>query len=98
MNPTQEFILRTDALATAIRAVLAQQQDSKDRMTKRPLGFYLPKLHNMEIQCPTYDRELLVIYDALEHLSCYVQGQLKTTIYMDHALLQHVLYQQKLSS
>jgi hypothetical protein len=98
LDPAADFILRTDASDHAIGAVLAQRQMWKGRVVERPLGFFSRKLHSVETRYPTYDRELLAIHDSLVHWQCYVQGQLKTTIYTDHASLQHVLRQRKLTS
>lgn len=98
MAPNREFILCTDTSDTAIGAVLAQMQPWKERMVERPLAYFSQKLHDVETRYPTYDRELLAIHEALEQWACYVQGRLKTTIYTDHAALQHVLRQRKHSS
>jgi hypothetical protein len=98
LDPIQEFILRTDASDVALGAVLAQRQEWKGRIVERPLRLFSRKLHHVGIRYLTYDRELLAIYDALEHWSCYVYGKLRMTIYTDHPALQHVLPQKKLSS
>jgi len=47
---------------------------------------------------PAYDRELLAISANLEHWACYIHGQKRTTMYTDHASLQHILGQNKLMS
>ena len=43
-----------------------------------------------------YDRELLAISANLDHWTCYVHRRKRTTIYTDHAALQHILGQNKL--
>ena len=98
LAPNEDFILRTDASQTAIGGVLAQKQEWKGKIVERPLGFFSRKLRSVESRYPAYDRELLAIHDSLAHWQCYVQGSNKTTIYTDHASLQHILNQRKLSS
>jgi hypothetical protein len=77
---------------------LAQRQQWKGKLIERPLGFFSRKLHDIETRYPTYDRELLAIHDSLVHWECYVQGRRQKTIYTDHAALQHIIQQRKLSS
>lgn len=67
-------------------------------MVERPLGYFSRKLHSVETRYPAYDRELLAISANLEHWACYVHGRKRTTIYTDHAALQHILGQNKLTS
>jgi transposase InsO family protein len=98
LDPDADFILRTDASDVAIGGVLAQRQMWDGRMVERPLGFFSRKLHDVETRYPTYDRELLAISANLEHWACYVHGRRHTTIYTDHAALQHILSQNRLSS
>jgi len=98
LDPDANFILRTDTSDTAIGGVLAQRQQFEGKMEEWPLGFFSRKLHLVETRYPTYDRELLAISANLEHWACYVHGRRHTTIYTDHAALQHILSQNKLSS
>jgi len=98
LDPDADFILRTDASDTAIGGVLAQKQLFEGRLVERPLGYFSRKLHAIESRYPTYDRELLAISANLEHWACYVHGRRHTTIYTDHASLQHILGQNKLTS
>jgi len=93
-----DFMLRTDASDTAVGGVLAQKQLFEGRLVERPLGYFSRKLHAVESRYPAYDRELLVISPNLEHWACYVHGRKCTTIYTDHASLQHILAQNKLTS
>jgi transposase InsO family protein len=98
LDPDTDFILRTDASDTAIGGVLAQKQLFEGKVVERPLGYFSRKLHSVETRYPAYDRELLAISANLEHWACYVHGRKHTTIYTDHAALQHILGQTKLSS
>ena len=98
LDPERDFILQTDASDTAIAGVLAQKQLFEGRLVERPLGYFSRKLHAVELRYPAYDRELLVISANLEHWACYVHGRKRTTIYMDHVSLQHILVQNKLTS
>jgi len=93
-----DFILRTDVSDTAIGGVLAQKQLYEGRLVERPLEYFLRKFHMVEARYPAYDRELLAIRANLEHWACYVHGRKRTTIYTDHASLQHILGQNKLMS
>jgi hypothetical protein len=97
LDPARDFVLRTDASDTAIGGVLAQRQLWNGREVERPLGYFSRKLTATETRYFTYDRELLAIHENLVHWSCYVHCRKKTTIYTDHASLQHILQQAKLS-
>ena len=99
LDPDADFILRTDASDTAIGGVLCQKQLFEGELQERPLGYFSRKLHAVETRYPAYDRELLAISANLEHWACYVHaGRRHTTIYTDHAALQHILGQNKLTS
>jgi len=98
LDPDANFILRTDASDTALGGVLAQKQMFEGKLVERPLGYFSRKLHAAESRYPAYDRELLAISANLEHWACYVHGRKRTTIYTDHATLQHILGQNKLTS
>jgi len=98
LDPEADFILRTDASDTAIGGVLAQKQLFEGKMVERPLGYFSRKRHAVETRYPAYDRELLAISANLDHWACYVHGRKRTTIYTDHAALQHILGQNKLTS
>jgi len=77
---------------------VAQRQLFEGKMVERPLGYFSRKLHAVETRYPAYDRELLAISANLDHWACYVHGRKRTTIYTDHAALQHILGQNKLTS
>jgi hypothetical protein len=65
---------------------------------ERLLGYFSRKLHAAESQYSAYDRELLAISVNLEHWGCNVHVRERTTIYTDHAILQQILGQNKLTS
>jgi len=98
LDPDADFILRTDALETAIGGVLAQKQMFEGRLVEWSLGYFSRKLHAVEARYPAYDRELLAISANLKHWACDIHGQKCTTIYTDHASFQHILGQNKLTS
>jgi len=98
LNPDADFMLRTDASDTAIGGVLVQKQMFEGRLVERPLGHFSRKLHAVEARYPAYDREFLAFSANLEPWACYVHGRKCTTIYTDHASLQHILGQNKLTS
>jgi len=98
LDPEGDFILRTDALDTAIGGVLTQKQLFEGRLVEWPLGYFSRKLYAVESRYPAYDRELLAISANLKHWACYVHGRKRTTIYTDHTSLQHILAQNKLTS
>ena len=97
LNSDADFILRTDVSDMAIGGILSQKQMFEGRLVERPLGYFSRKLHAVEARYPAYDQELLAISANLEHWACYVHGWKRTTIYMDHASLQHNLGQNKLT-
>jgi transposase InsO family protein len=98
-DPERDYILRTDASDVAIGGVLAQKQPwgIEGRLVERPLGFFSRKLHDVETRYAAYDRELLAIHNNLTHWEPYL-GNRHTSVYTDHASLQHILSQKKLSS
>jgi len=98
LDPEADFILRMDASDAAIGGVLAQKQLFKGKMVQRPLEYFSRKLHVVETRYPAYDRELLAISANLDHWACYLHGRKRTTIYTDHASLQHILGQNKQTS
>jgi len=95
----RDYILHTNASDVAIGGVLAQKQPlgPEGRLVERPLGFCSRKLHDVETRYAAYDHKLLVIHDNLMHCEPYLSNR-HTSVYTDHASLQHILSQQKLSS
>jgi len=98
LDPDANFILWSDALDTAIGGVLAQKQLFDGRLVERPRGYFSRKLHAVQTRYPTYHRELHAISANLEHWACYVHGRRRTTIFTNHPALQHILWQNKLTS
>jgi len=98
LDPEAGFILRTDASDMAIGGVLAQKQLFEGKMVERPMGYFSRKLHTVEMRYPAYNWEFLAIRANLHHWACYVYGRKRTTIYTDHAVLQHIIGQNKLTS
>ena len=98
IDPRADFIVRTDASNFAIGATLCQIQPWKGRPTERTVSFFSRKLSSAETRYPTYDREMLAICEALEQWKCYIDPQRRTTIFTDHASVQHILTQSRLSS
>ena len=98
LDPEACFILLTDTSDTAIGGVLAQKHLFEGKMVERPLGYLLRKLHAVETRYPVYDWEFVAISANLDHWACYVYRCKRTTIYMDHAVLQHIIGQNKVTS
>jgi len=98
LDPEAGFILQTDTSDTAIGEVLAQKQLFKGKMVEWPLEYFSRKLHAFETRYPAYDWEFLAISANLDHWACYIYRCKRTTIYTDHAALQHIIEQIKLTS
>ena len=98
-NPARDYILRTDASDVAIGGVLAQKQPwgPEGWLVERPLGFFSRKLHDVEPRYAAYDSELLAIHKNLMHWDPHLSIR-HTSVYTDHASLQHILWQRKLCS
>ncbi|MCU1500217.1 MAG: uncharacterized protein JWM47_4170, partial [Acidimicrobiales bacterium] len=90
-----KWTLRTDASKVAMGAVLMQQPSDDD--DDKVVGYFSRKLKDVETRYPTYDRELLAIKEAILYFRYYLHGQL-FTVYTDHASIQHILRQRKLST
>lgn len=71
--------------------VLAEGGDEK------VIGYFSRKFKDVETRYPTYDRELLAIKEAIIHFRYYLHGQ-PFMVYTDHASIQHILRQRKLST
>jgi transposase InsO family protein len=77
------FILRTDASATGIGAVLFQKEGGLDC----PIEFASRKLSSAERNYSTIERELLAIVWAVQRWRSYLFGK-RFTLFTDHAPLQ----------
>src|SRR6266480_230516 len=96
---TGSWILRTDASKRAIGAVLLQLQNDplSGKPVEKVIAYYSRKLKDPETRYPTYDRELLAIRDAVDNWRYYLHGR-QFLCHTDHAALQHVLTQKRLST
>lgn len=81
--------LRTDASVFAMGGVLMQGD--------KVVGYFSRKMKDVETRYPTYDRELLAIKEAILHFRYYLHGR-TFVVYTDHASIQHVLRQRRLST
>ncbi len=70
-NPAKPFIVETDALDFALRAILSQF--GIDGLL-HPVAFYSRKLTSAEINYQVYDKELLAIITAFEQWRPYLAG------------------------
>ena len=87
VDPSQPFILETDASDFALGAVLSQYQDDG---LLHPVAFYSCKFSPAEINYNVYDKELLAIVTAFEQWRHYLDGAQHTiTIFCDHRNLQY---------
>ena len=88
--PGANLVLFTDASTTSIGAVL--QQIVHDRT--QPLAFFSKKLTPRQTQWPAYYRELLAIYEAIQHFRHILEGQ-DFAIYTDHKPLIYAFHQKR---
>lgn len=105
--PTKDgvFTLRTDASKFAMGAVLTQEQQQlveadgvKQQLTvDRVIGYFSRKMRPVEGRYPTYNRELLALKEGILHFQYYLYGN-HFTAFTDHASLQHILRQRRLTS
>ena len=64
-DPSQPFILQTDASSVAVGAVLLQFfEDAKREL---PVAFYSRALSTSERRYSTYEKEMLAVVKATEH-------------------------------
>ena len=81
-NPTQPYILQTDASDLAVGAVLSQRQDDG---SERPIAYWSHKLNKAEFNYSATEKELLAIVLACEHWAGYLEGsQCPILIRTDH--------------
>lgn len=88
LAPDAQLFLSTDASDTAVGAVLQQLVDGQ----MQPLGFFSRKLSNAQIKYSTYDRELLAIYEAVQHFRHTIEGR-QFKILTDHKPLVYAFEQ-----
>jgi len=87
-DPSEPFILETDASDFAIGAVLLQR--SKADMELHPVAFYSRKMIPAEINYTVHDKELLAIVAAFKHWRHYLVGSPHTIeVFSDHKNLSY---------
>ncbi|KAJ8708636.1 hypothetical protein PYW08_010019 [Mythimna loreyi] len=84
--PNAPLCLFTDASDTSIGAVLQQKVDN----IWKPLAFYSKTMSDTQRRYSVYDRELLAMYTAVQHLRRLIEGN-DLTIYTDHKPLTYAL-------
>jgi transposase InsO family protein len=85
-EPSQQYILNTDASGFAIAGVLSQQQTDG---TVRPVAYYSYKMGPAERNYTVPEQELLAIVKATQHWRCYLEGNPHPVkIFTDHRGLQ----------
>jgi hypothetical protein len=82
-NPSQPYVLQTDASDCAVGAVLSQKQDDG---SERPIAFWSHKLNKAEFNYSATEKELLAIVLACEHWAGYLEGsQCPILVRTDHS-------------
>lgn len=87
------FTLFCDASATAIAAVLLQDQGHG----LQPVAYESRKLNPAECNYPIVERELLAIVHALRIYRCYLEGCKHFTVVTDHDTLKYFMTQRDLT-
>ena len=87
-DTSKGFIVTTDASKYAIGAVLSQETPAGIR----PVAYESKKLAGPELNWPTQDKEAFAIVHAIKVWEHYLKPGF-TTVYTDHAALQHLLTQ-----
>ena len=82
-DPSQSFILDTDASSMGIGAVLSQIHDGVEHV----VAYFSRTLSTQERNYCVTRRELLAVVDAVRHFHSYLYGS-KFTIRSDHSALQ----------
>ncbi|XP_068623984.1 UDP-glycosyltransferase UGT5-like [Battus philenor] len=90
-NPSAPLCLFTDASSSHIGACLQQKTTSN---TWHLLAFYSKKLTNKQNSLPAYYRELLAVYESVQHFRHIMKVQ-HTTIYTDHKPLLYAFVQKR---
>ena len=91
-DPTKPFILTTDVSDFAIGAVLTQDQGKGEQS----VAYDSRKLSKAEQNYPVHKKELLAVVHAIKLWRPYIEGQ-KFTVITDHAALEYINKQPKLS-
>lgn len=93
-NPEYPITLTTDASDIGIGAVLHQINPEG---IKEPLGFFSKKLSDQQKLYPTYNKELLAIYEAIRYFQPYLEGHADFVIYIDHKPLTYTVKKSPIS-
>lgn len=88
--PNAVLGLFTDASNSHIGACLQQKVDD----AWEPLGFFSKKLNSRQSQWPAYYRELLAIYESVQHYRHFLAAQ-HVTIYTDHKPITYAFSQRR---
>lgn len=84
--------LFTDASASHVGACLQQRSSHNDDW--QPLAYFSKKLTAKQVEWPAYYRELLAVYESVQHFRHYLEVQ-HTTIYTDHKPLIYAFAQRR---
>ncbi|KAG7307845.1 hypothetical protein JYU34_006448 [Plutella xylostella] len=84
--------LFTDASSTHIGACLQQRKSEDDDWM--PLAYYSKKLSAKQAEWPAYYRELLGVYESVQHFRHILEAQ-HATIYTDHKPLIYAFIQRR---
>lgn len=87
-----QLALFTDASGTHIGSCL--QQRSNDNGQWQPLAYFSRKLTTKQTEWPTYYRELLAVYESVQHFRHILEVQ-HVTIYTDHKPLIYAFQQRR---
>lgn len=90
LAPNAKLRLSTDALGTAMGAVLEQ---STDNIRWKPLGFFSRKFSPAQINYSMYDRELTAVYNAVKFFRLWLEGNAEVEIKTDHKPLTYAFAQ-----
>lgn len=91
-NSNAQLGLFTDASGTHIGACL--QQRAKDDDEWQPIAFFSQKLNLKQKEWPAYYRELLAMYESVQHFRHFLEVK-HTTIYTDHKPLVYAFKQRR---
>lgn len=84
--------LFTDASMTHIGSCLQQRRSDDDDW--QPLAYFSKKLTAKQSQLPAYYRELLAVYESVQHFRHILEAQ-HSTIYTDHKPLVYAFIQRR---
>jgi hypothetical protein len=90
LDTTAPFALVTDASTSAIGAALQQHVQN----AWQPLAFFSKTLNPAQQKYSEYDRKLLAIYEAVNHIRHMLEG-LHFTIFTDHKPITYAFQQKR---